>query len=107
MSLINKEEIGSFQPTNGAVFVVVREEESKKSKIGVIMPPSGENDARRGEVIAISSHEYKDKESNVINLKVGDHVLFKKWSGIELNHDHKEKVFSVNFTDIFGIGGRI
>ena len=107
MSLINKDEISSFHPINGSVFVIVREEESKKSKMGVIMPPSGENDARRGQVIAVSNHLYKDKETNVVDLKIGDHILFKKWSGIELNNENKEKIYSVNFSDIFAIGGKI
>lgn len=103
MSLIDKQETESFHPVNGSVFVTVKDED-RKSKIGnVIMPPSGENDAKRGSVIAISKADYKDKDGNVIEIKLGDEVLFKKWSGIELNQESREKVFSVSFSDIFGI----
>ena len=103
MSLIDKEEASSFHPINGSVFVMVRDEE-KRSKIGsVIMPPSGENDAKRGSVIAISNSKYKDKDGNEIDVNIGDEILFKKWSGVELNHEIKGKVFSVSFSDIFGI----
>lgn len=103
MSLIDKEEASSFHPINGSVFVMVRDEE-KRSKIGsVIMPPSGENDAKRGSVIAISNSKYKDKDGNEIDISIGDEILFKKWSGVELNHETKGKVFSVSFSDIFGI----
>ncbi len=72
--------------------VIIRRVVEKESvKGGIIIPDSAKEKPLEGEVIAVGSGR-REKGGQVIplELKVGDRVLLKKWSGTEYEFDGEE-----------------
>lgn len=65
--------------------IVKREDENEKTKGGIIIPDSAKEKPQEAEVVAIGSGRV-DESGKVIPLdvKVGDKVLFGKYSGTEI-----------------------
>ena len=70
-------------------------EESRKS--GLIIPDTAKEKPQQGKVIAVGDG-LKDKP---VTVKVGDKILYGKYSGTEINIDGKEYLIMRN-SDIFG-----
>ncbi|PSM51762.1 10 kD chaperonin (cpn10) [Campylobacter blaseri] len=84
----------NFQPL-GKRILVKREEETKTTATGIIIPDNASKEKPSvGEVVAVS------KESEGIN--VGDTVVFSKYAGSEVNLDG-EKYLVLNLEDTLGI----
>lgn len=65
--------------------VVKRTEEERTSPGGIVIPDSATEKPIRGEVIAIGNGKILDSgEVRALDLKVGDSVLFGKYSGTEV-----------------------
>jgi chaperonin GroES len=65
--------------------VVKRTEEERTSPGGIVIPDSATEKPIRGEVIAIGNGKILDSgEVRPLDLKVGDSVLFGKYSGTEV-----------------------
>ena len=68
--------------------VVVRREEAKTTKGGILLPEAAQEKPRRGEVVAVGPGKADDKGKIALPLlKVGDRVLFSPYSGSEYKAD--------------------
>jgi chaperonin GroES len=65
--------------------VVRRMEEERTSAGGIVIPDSATEKPVQGEVIAVGNGKILDNgESRPLDVKVGDRVLFGKYSGTEV-----------------------
>lgn len=65
--------------------VVKRMKEEEKSKGGIIIPDTAKEKPIEGEVIAVGNgKELKGGKSRPVDVKVGDRILFGKYSGNEV-----------------------
>ena len=73
--------------------VIKRMEEEKASPGGIIIPDSATEKPIKGEVVAVGNGKIQDN-GNVqpLDVKVGDTVLFGKYSGTEVMRDSDELV---------------
>ncbi len=74
--------------------VIKRLDEERTSQGGIVIPDTANNEKpTRGEVCFIGSGEVlKDGKVRPLEVKVGDKVLFGKYSGTEVKLDNKEYV---------------
>jgi chaperonin GroES len=73
--------------------IVKRLEEEKKSAGGIIIPDQAAEKPVRGEVLAVGTGKKSDDGKTIaLDVKVGDTVLFGKYSGSEVKVDGKEYV---------------
>jgi chaperonin GroES len=91
-----------FRPLHDRV-VVRRIEEEEKTAGGIIIPDTAKEKPMQGEVIAVGPG-LRDESGKLVPLgvKVGDRVLFGKWSGAEVKIDDEELAI-MKESDIFGI----
>ena len=91
-----------FRPLHDRV-VIRRVEEETKSKGGIIIPDTSKEKPMQGEVVAIGPGG-RDEAGKLIpiDLKVGDIILFGKWSGTEVKIDDKELLI-MKESDIMGV----
>lgn len=57
-----------------------------KTASGIIIPDSAQEKPQKGKVVAVGP----GTKENPITLKVGDKILYGKYSGTELNHEGNE-----------------
>ena len=69
-----------------------------KTASGIIIPDSAQEKPQKGQVIAVGP----GTQENPITLKVGDNILYGKYSGTELTIDDTDYLI-MKETDIFGI----
>ena len=73
--------------------VVRRMEEERTSAGGIVIPDSATEKPIQGEIIAVGKGKILDSgESRPLDVKVGDRVLFGKYSGTEVKLDGNEFV---------------
>ena len=91
-----------FRPLHDRV-VVRRVEEDTKTKGGIIIPDTAQEKPMQGEVIAVGPGG-RDENGKLItiDLKVGDTILFGKWSGTEVKIDGVEYLI-MKESDIMGV----
>ncbi len=71
--------------------VIKRMEEERTSPGGIVIPDSAAEKPIKGEVIAVGNGKITDSgELRALDLKVGDKVLFGKYSGTEVKVDGDE-----------------
>jgi chaperonin GroES len=70
--------------------IVKRLEEKEVAKGGIIIPDTAKEKPLEGEVVAVGSGKLEKGTRVPLELKVGDRVLLKKWSGTEYNYDDVE-----------------
>ena len=71
--------------------VVVRRIEEKESiRGGIIIPDSAKEKQQEGEVIAVGAGRREKGERVPLDVKVGDRVLFGKYSGTEIKIEDEE-----------------
>ncbi|MDB5630970.1 MAG: chaperonin Cpn10 [Tardiphaga sp.] len=92
----------SFRPLHDRV-VVKRIDAVEKTKGGIIIPDSAKEKPQEGEVIAVGPGG-RDEAGKLIpiDIKVGDKVLFGKWSGTEIKLDGVD-VLIMKESDIMGV----
>jgi chaperonin GroES len=91
-----------FRPLHDRV-VVKRIEEEQKTRGGIIIPDTAKEKPMQGEVLAVGPGARNDKgELIAMGVKVGDRVLFGKWSGTEVKLDGDELLI-MKESDIMGI----
>lgn len=90
-----------FRPLHDRV--VVERISEAKSAGGIIIPESVQEKPSQGEVVAIGPGG-RDAAGKLfpIDLKVGDRVLFGKWSGTEVKIDGKDLLI-MKESDIMGV----
>lgn len=71
--------------------IVRRMEEERTSAGGIVIPDSATEKPSRGEVLAVGNGKRLDNgELAALDIKVGDQVLFGKYSGTEVKIDGEE-----------------
>ncbi len=79
------------KPLHDRVLVERLEEEEQKTAGGIIIPDTAKEKPQRGRVIAVGEGAFNDKgERNKLDVKVGDEVLFGRYSGNDIKIDGKE-----------------
>jgi chaperonin GroES len=91
-----------FRPLHDRV-VVKRIDAEEKTVGGIIIPDTAKEKPQEGEVIAVGPGG-RDETGKLIpiDLKVGDHVLFGKWSGTEVKLEGVEYLI-MKESDIMGV----
>lgn len=71
--------------------IVRRIEEGEQVRGGIIIPDTAKEKPQEGEVIAVGEGKIRDDGSRqTLDVKVGDRVLFGKYSGSEIKIDGEE-----------------
>ena len=83
--------------------VVKRIEEKEVVRGGIVIPDTAKEKPQEGEVVAVGEGKKKDDGKRVaMDVKVGDRVLFGKYSGTEIKIDGEEFLM-MREEDILGI----
>jgi chaperonin GroES len=83
--------------------VVRRIDEEARTPGGVIIPDTAKEKPMQGEVLAVGPGARNDRGELVpMGVKVGDRVLFGKWSGTEVKLDGEELLI-MKESDIMGV----
>ncbi len=83
--------------------LIKRVKEEEKSKGGIIIPDTAKEKPIEGEVIAVGNGKVLDDgKVRPLDVKVGDRVLFGKYSGTEVKIDGEERVV-LREDDILGV----
>ncbi len=83
--------------------IIKRVEEETKTAGGIVLPGSAAEKPSQGEVLAVGNGKLLDNgEVRPLEVKVGDKVLFGKYSGTEVKVDGEE-VIVMREEDIMGI----
>ncbi len=91
-----------FRPLHDRV-VVRRIEADERTKSGIIIPDTAKEKPAEGEVIAVGSGG-RDEAGKLIpiDIQVGDHILFGKWSGTEVKIDGEDLII-MKESDVLGV----
>jgi chaperonin GroES len=92
----------AFRPLGDRV-LVKRVEEEEKTKGGIIIPDTAKEKPQEGEVIAVGPGA-RDESGKIqpLDVKVGDRILFGKWSGTEVKLNG-EDLLIMKESDILGV----
>ena len=91
-----------FKPLKDRVLVKYSDE-PEKSAGGIIIPETAKEKPQKGEIIAVGSGKITDDgKVQAMEVKIGDIVLFEKYSGSKINMD-KEEYLIIREDDILGI----
>jgi chaperonin GroES len=91
-----------FKPLHDRI-VVRRIDEEEKTAGGIIIPDTAKEKPMEGEVVAAGPGARNERgEIVALDVKVGDRVLFGKWSGNEVKID-AEDLLIMKESDIMGI----
>ena len=94
----------AFRPLHDRV-LVRRVEAEAKTAGGIIIPDSAQEKPSEGEIIAVGEGARDDDGDRIpLDVKVGDRVLFGKWSGTEVKING-EDLLIMKESDILGIMG--
>jgi chaperonin GroES len=92
----------NFRPLHDRV-VVRRVESEAKTKGGIIIPDTAKEKPQQGEVVAVGPGARDEAgKINALDVKVGDRVLFGKWSGSEVKIDGQDLLI-MKESDILGV----
>jgi chaperonin GroES len=91
-----------FRPLHDRV-VIERIDADAKTAGGIIIPDTAKEKPQQGKVIAVGPGG-RDENGKLIpiDVKVGDRILFGKWSGTEVKIDAREYLI-MNESDIMGV----
>ena len=85
--------------------IVKRLDEERKTASGIVIPDNAAEKPDQGEVLAVGPGKKNDKgEVSAMNVKVGDRVLFGKYSGQTVKVDGDE-LLVMKEDDLFAILG--
>ena len=76
-----------------------------KTKAGIIIPDTAQEKPQQGQVVAVGGGKrLEDGHLQPMGVKVGDKVIYGKWSGTEVKLDGVDHVI-LKEEDLFGIRG--
>jgi chaperonin GroES len=93
-SVIERTEEGivNIRPLHDRV-IVKREAENRKSPGGIVIPDTASEKPTFGKVIAVGQGKLLENgQLRAVDVKVGDRILFGKYSGTEVKVDNEELV---------------
>ena len=83
--------------------VLVKPSEEAAEKIGSIyVPDSAKEKPQEAEVIAVGTGKWENDKKVPLDVKVGDKILYGKYSGTEIKIDNEEYLI-LKESDILGI----
>ena len=92
----------SFKPLGGRVLIDPIEQEEMTAG-GIILPETAKEKPQEGKVLAVGPGDRDEEGKRIpLDLKVGDKVLFAKYSGTEVKMDGK-KLLILRESDVLGI----
>ena len=92
----------AFRPLHDRV-LVRRVEAEEKTAGGIIIPDSAKEKPAEGEIVAVGTGtKAEDGKVTPLDVKVGDRILFGKWSGTEVEVDGEELLI-MKESDILGV----
>lgn len=84
--------------------VVKPQEAEEKTAGGIILPDSAKEKPIEGTIVAVGPGRVENGNKIELSVKVGDKVLYGKYSGTEVTVDDQEYLI-MRESDIFGIIG--
>ena len=92
----------AFRPLGDRV-LIKRIEEEEKTKGGIIIPDTAKEKPQEGEVLAVGPGARDDSGKRIEpEVKIGDRILFGKWSGTEVKIDGDDLII-MKESDILGV----
>jgi chaperonin GroES len=92
----------SFRPLHDRV-AVKRVDQEAKTAGGIIIPDTAQEKPQEGEIVSVGpGARGDDGKIHAPEVKVGDRVLFGKWSGTEVKIDGQELMI-MKESDIMGV----
>jgi chaperonin GroES len=92
-----------IRPLQDRVLVKRLEDEVEKTKGGIIIPDTAKEKPQQGKVIAVGKGRVNDEgKVTPLDVKVGDTILFGKYSGSEIKLDGDEHLI-MREEDILGV----
>ena len=90
-------------PLEDRVVVKLMDKE-QTTKSGIVIPETAQEKQQKGEVMAVGAGKYSEKgELLPMPVKVGDIVVFAKYSGTEVKIDGDDYLVLRGMTDLIGI----
>lgn len=93
----------AIRPLGDRVLIEVLEDDLQKEG-SIYIPDTAKEKPQQGKVVAVGSGKYEDGKLIPLDVKVGDMVLYGKYSGTEVKHEGKEYLI-VRESDILAIIG--
>ncbi len=92
----------TFRPLHDRI-LVRRVDSEEKTKGGIIIPDTAKEKPQEGEVIAVGPGARNEQgQIQALDVKVGDRILFGKWSGSEIKIDG-EDLLIMKESDVMGV----
>lgn len=93
----------SMQPLGDRVVVKALEAEDK-SKGGIVLPDTAKEKPQEGKIVAVGKGKVSDSGNREsLEVKVGDKVLYGKYSGTEITTKEGEELLIMREEDILAI----
>jgi chaperonin GroES len=90
------------RPLQDRVIVKRVEEKEERSAGGIIIPDTAKERPQQGKIVAVGPGKREDGKVLALDVKVGDRVLFGKYSGTEIKLDGEEHLI-LREEDILGV----
>lgn len=74
----------------GERVVIKKLEAEEKTKSGIVLPGQAQEKPQIAEVVAVGPGGYVEGKEVKMEVKVGDKVIFPKYSGTEIKYDGEE-----------------
>jgi chaperonin GroES len=84
--------------------VVKALEDTEQMRGGLYIPDTAKEKPQQGEVLAVGPGKFEDGKRVEMELKVGDKVLYGKYSGTEVTVDH-EQYLILRESDVLAVIG--
>ncbi len=93
----------SIQPLGDRVVIKALEAENK-TKGGIVIPDTAKEKPQEGKVVAVGKGKVSDSgQLQALEVKVGDKVLYGKYSGTEITTKEGEELLIMKEEDILAI----
>ena len=94
-----------FKPLADRIIVKPLEAE-EKTKGGIVLPDTAKEKPQEGKVVAVGKGKVKDNgELQAMELKVGDKVLYSKYSGTEITTKDGQELLIMREYDVLAVVG--
>jgi chaperonin GroES len=90
------------RPLQDRVVVKRVKEKEERSAGGIIIPDTAKERPQEGKIVAVGPGKREDGKVLALDVKVGDRVLFGKYSGTEIKFDGEEHLI-LREEDILGV----
>ncbi|MBN2403933.1 MAG: co-chaperone GroES [Spirochaetes bacterium] len=91
----------AIKPLGDRVLIEILEDDLQKQG-SLYIPDTAKEKPQEGKIKAVGKGRYEDGKLIPLDVKVGDKVLYGKYSGTEIKHDGKEYLI-VRESDILAI----